>query len=98
MEVKEAIAATKAYVSDIYADENVSNIGLEEVMHDDARDQWKITVGFSRPWPAPRTRTLEILEGLGAASASRQSYKTLLPSSDGRVLSMVNREGVDVAG
>ena len=33
MEVKEAIAAAKRYISEIYADEQVTNFGLEEIEH-----------------------------------------------------------------
>jgi hypothetical protein len=33
MDTKEAIAAAKQYIKNIYADEQVTNLGLEEVEH-----------------------------------------------------------------
>ena len=52
IDVKEAVRAAKAFVADILAAENVTNIGLEEVRLDE--DQWVVTVGFSRPWDYPQ--------------------------------------------
>lgn len=49
-EVTEAIGIAKSYVRRAFAAENIQNLGLEEVEWDEARDLWRITVGFSRPW------------------------------------------------
>lgn len=40
MDVKEAIAAAKNYVNDIYAEEQVSNLGLEEIEYDENNKRW----------------------------------------------------------
>ena len=62
MDAKKAIAAAKRYVNDVYADEHVTNLGLEEeIEHILAAGNWVITLGFSRPWNTPRTRAQEIL-------------------------------------
>ena len=98
MDVKEAIATAKAYVKDIYADEELTNLGLEEVDHVLQAGNWVITLGFSRPWNTPRTRAQEILENLGAASPLRRSYKVITIAEDGTVLSMKNRSKVDAVG
>ena len=95
MEVKEAIAAAKRYISEIYADEQVTNFGLEEIEHPNSAGNWIITVAFSRPWNTPRTRAQEVLENLGAVSPLKRSYKIITITEDGTVLSMRNREKID---
>jgi uncharacterized protein YdeI (YjbR/CyaY-like superfamily) len=97
MDVKEAIAAAKKYVDEVYADEQVTNLGLEEVEHVLAAGNWVITLGFSRPWNTPRTRAQEVLENLGAVSSLRRSYKVITIADDGTVLSMRNRAKADAA-
>ncbi len=91
MDAKDAIATAKRYVSEVYADELVTNLGLEEIEHVPADGNWIITLGFSRPWNTPRTRAQEVLENLGAVSSLRRSYKVITVSDDGSVLSMKNR-------
>jgi hypothetical protein len=75
MDAKEAIATAKKYLADIYADENITNLGLEEVEHDRGAGNWAVTLAFSRPWNTPRTRAQEVLENLGGVSALKRSYK-----------------------
>ena len=50
MDVKEAARTARAHIADLFADENVQHVGLEEVEFDDVADVWNITIGFSRPW------------------------------------------------
>ena len=91
MDVKEAIAAAKSNISDIYADEHVTNLGLEEVEHIPSAGNWIVTLAFSRPWNTPRTRAQEVLESLGASSSLKRSYKVITVADDGTVLSMKSR-------
>ena len=98
MDVKEAIAAAKKYLIDIYADEEVSNLGLEEVEHTIPAGNWAVTLAFSRPWNTPRTRAQEVLENIGGVSALKRSYKVITMGEDGTVISMKNRVKEDVAG
>jgi uncharacterized protein YdeI (YjbR/CyaY-like superfamily) len=95
MDVKEAIATAKNYVKDIYAEEEVTNLGLEEIEHVPQAGNWVVTLGFSRPWNTPRTRAQEVLENLGAVSPLKRSYKVITISDDGTVLSMKNRVKAD---
>ena len=88
---KEAVAAAKTYLADIYADENISNLGLEEFEHDEAGKRWLVTLSFSRPWNTPRTRAQEVLENLGAVSSLQRAYKVVTLADDGTVLSMKTR-------
>jgi hypothetical protein len=88
MEVKQAVAIAKNYVGEIFAGESLTNVGLEEVEFDEMRGAWEITVGFSRPWDAKLPWVSPALQ----ADKSR-SYKVVrISDSDGRVLSIKNRE------
>ena len=69
MDLKEAIATAKQYIAEIYHDENVSDIELEEIEHEEGMNRWRVTVAFSRPWKTPKTRAQEVLENLGAVSS-----------------------------
>lgn len=97
MDVKDAIKVAKAYVTDVLADEAVSNLGVEETDFDPSSGGWNITLGFSRPWNTPRTRAQEVLENLGAVSSLRRSFKVLTVSGTGEVLSMKNRPRAEVS-
>lgn len=97
MDVKEAIAAAKKYINEVYADEQVTNLGLEEVEHILGAGNWVITLSFSRPWNTPRTRAQEVLENLGAVSSLKRSYKVVTMADDGTVLSMRDRAKADAA-
>jgi hypothetical protein len=91
MDVKEAARFAKDYISELFASEQITNVGLEEIEFDRRADMWKITVGFSRPW-----------DGSGAASIIlgqthlRRSYKVILvEDKTSRVESVKDRILVD---
>ncbi|GAC1338298.1 MAG: hypothetical protein NVSMB18_04500 [Acetobacteraceae bacterium] len=96
MDIKEAIVIAKGYVNEILAEEQVTNLGVEETEHDPRTGGWLITRGFSRPWNTPKTRAQEVLENLGAVSNLRRSFKVVSVSLDGQVVSMKNRQRADV--
>jgi len=50
MDVKQAVATAREYITDLFADDGVMNLGLEEVQYDETQGEWKVTIGFSRPW------------------------------------------------
>ena len=45
---KEAAQVAKKHVLDLFGDEGITDIGLEEIEMEG--DYWKITIGFSRKW------------------------------------------------
>jgi hypothetical protein len=83
MDVKQAVELAKTHVADLFAKEGVRNLGLEEAEYDDGSSQWKITVGFSRPWDEPNAFVLAPL---------RRTYKVVTIDAEGKVLSVKNRE------
>jgi hypothetical protein len=89
MNVKEAIKLAKEYVADVFGDENLYNLGLEEVEFDESDQTWKVTVGFSRPWNTVRNA----LTALAGEPAARRTYKVVrIRDSDREVVSVKGRE------
>ena len=92
MDVREVVRTAKLYVSEMLADEQVSNVGLEEIDHDTESNNWLVTIGFSRPWNSVRD-SVSILTG---DSAVKRVYRVVtVNDSTGRVLSMKKRESVE---
>jgi hypothetical protein len=48
MDVDQAVKIAKNWINEIYLEEGITNLGLEEVTTDGKN--WSITVAFSRPW------------------------------------------------
>lgn len=48
VDIKKAVRLALDYVRELYSDERILDLGLEEVKSTD--DTWIVTVGFSRPW------------------------------------------------
>jgi hypothetical protein len=88
MQVKEAVSAAKTYVADLFSDEHVKNIGLEEVEFDEGAGVWNITVGFSRPWDDENPITAQFR----FSQQMKRDYK-IVRISDGeqKVLSIKSR-------
>jgi hypothetical protein len=88
MDVKEAVDRAKATVADLFATEGVINLGLEEMEYDEAREQWRITVGFSRGWDNQGTLSI-------ALGNLKRTYKVVVIDKGGKALSVKNRETAD---
>lgn len=94
MDVKDAIAAAKAYVQQVYDAEAITNLSLEEVAFDRSSQNWLITIGFSRPDnDSFRTRARELLEASSGYVPRRRVQKVVSISDyDGAAVAMKNRE------
>ena len=89
MDVKEAVAKAKNYLGEIYGDEDISNIGLEEVEFDHSDKAWLITLGFSRPWEIPKNYFLQ------TDNLPKRSFKTIrIADKTGKVFSLKDRNSV----
>lgn len=86
MDVREAVALAKRYVGEVFADEPISDLGLEEVEFDDSSGTWLVTIGFWRQWQNP--------SGLaGSLLPRKRDYKVVrISDSDKRMISVKNRE------
>ena len=89
MDVKEAVQKASDYIHEVYTEEDVQHVALEEVVFDDKEAVWKVTIGFFRPW---NQRT-----GIGAALTEAywksRSFKVVqIDDSTGHVQSMTHRD------
>lgn len=86
MDVKEAVQTAKKYVTELFTDETIGNIGLEEVEFNNSSNNWEVTIGFSRPW-----QTNILVAALSNQQPTR-SYKLVYINDDSRkVLSLKDR-------
>ena len=85
MDVKEAVRAAKEHVAEIFADEPIENVGLEEVEFDELNGVWAVTIGFSRYWG----RSMDnVFRALGTA----RDFKVVrIEDETGRVQSVKHR-------
>lgn len=93
MDAKEAVSVAKGYAAELFADDEITGLGLEEVDYDFDEDEWKITVGFFQPWnledDAPVRKSFLAAE---PDYISRRSYKVVrIKDHDGQVLSVRDR-------
>ena len=87
MESKEAARTAKDYIIDLFADEAITDVGFEEVYFDHESNDWKITIGFHRPWDHRN----KLLTALGEQYPAR-SYKVVrIENEDGHVISVADR-------
>ena len=87
MDVRQAARTAKEYIIDLFDDEQVTNVGLEEVVFDDMSNNWKITIGFSRPWDQKNPLVIAV-----ADPRSARSYKVIrIDDNDGHVVSLTDR-------
>ena len=90
MNVQEAVNRARTYLAELYVDEKISNVGLEEVELDDKTNTWKITIGFSRPWDEPRNPFAVITN---QQTDLKRSYKLVQVNNEtGMILSVKNRD------
>lgn len=75
LDMKKASGLAKEYIADLFAPEEITNVGLEEIEFDSDTGNWKVTVGFSRPWDRIKNKT--VASSLGYPRAAR-SYKVVI--------------------
>ena len=87
MDVKQAVQTAKQHIADIFADESIMNVGLEEVEFNESGSVWEVTIGFSRSWGRPGDN---IVRALGGDMA--RTFKTVrIEDESGRVESIKHR-------
>ena len=87
MDVKAAARTAKECVADLFGDEEITQIGVEEVEFDSEAHDWNITVGFTRPWEHNGC----FIDALGNRWPAR-SYKVIrINDKDGHLISVKDR-------
>ena len=88
MDVKEAVATAKKYVGELFTQEGITNLGLEEIEFDEQAGEWRVTVGFSRPWDS-----VGGFASIAERINPRRSYKIVrISDRTGTVVSVKNRD------
>lgn len=90
MDVKAAVRTAKDYINTMYADEQISSVGLEEVKFEGGLpDTWDVTIGFFRSFAGePLTQLAAALQ----RDPRRRTYKIVrINDADGRVVAMLHR-------
>jgi hypothetical protein len=91
LEPSEAVRHAKGWLTSIYSDERIQNVGLEQVHWKGGN--WEITLGFDVFANHPLLGRLPA--GLGGPSRERCDYKVVvLSGKDNSVIEMRNREAV----
>ncbi len=86
---EEAVRAAKRWLAEIYADEAIARIALEEVRFRDGN--WEITLGFNRCDPESPAHQFKALEDVHARR--QRIYKVLVVAgNDNHVMEMRDRE------
>ena len=84
LQVKEAIQTAKEWLADTLSDENLTDVGLEEINFEESKKLWRVTLGFSRPWDLRSNALTAVIGGNGP----KRAYKVITVTDDGRVLDM----------
>ena len=85
MDVKQAVQTAKEHVVELFADEPIENVGLEEVEFDELGEVWVVTIGFSRFWGSSGDN---LVRALGTA----RDFKIVrIEDESGRVQSVKHR-------
>ena len=94
MYVKDAARAAAAYVADLFAEEGIHHIGLEEVTFDDEKKVWNVTMGFFRDLDRHTGLAAAIgsSPGIDASSWRKRTFKIVsVDDRTGEVLSLKHR-------
>ena len=83
LDVKEAVQKAKEYISEVFADETIRGVRLEEVALDEGTHIWQVTIGFHR-----------MVDGfLPALAAEERAFKVVqIDDRSGRVVAITHRD------
>ena len=85
----EAVQAAKEYILEVFKDEEIARVGLEELELKDAI--WKVTIGFQRSWRTDSSDPLPRV--LFPPLKTDRIYKTVqIRDDDGSVISLKHRD------
>ena len=90
MDAREAVGASRSYLAKLYREEEIDDVGLEEIEFDEASSMWSVTIGFSPPGTAGLPPFANMPPPV--IQAATRSYKVLrIDDSSGRVDSIEDR-------
>ena len=93
IEIKKAVQAAFALLSELYDTKKYKDMLLEEVQLSNDKASWLITIGFSRPAPS-----INIMESFGSKKYVRTFKQFRIDAETGQLISMTNRQLELMAG
>jgi hypothetical protein len=95
MNMRGAVAAAKFHLMQLFQEENITNVGLEEAEYDENRGQWRVTISFTRNWqPLEEGGALSAAIARAALDRQRSHKVVTIDNGDGEIVSVKNREMV----
>ena len=86
MDAHEAVGAAKSHVLEMFADEDIHSIGLEEIRFEKGSEAgWAVTIGFARDWRNDTSLMRTI-------TPPPRTYKIVKLAADGSLRSITNRD------
>lgn len=82
LDMREAVRTAKRFITEYFDDEEITEIGLEEIKYQG--DALNITIGFVRPWDSSR-------DYLTRELTKQRSYKVVRIDRNGNVESLMDR-------
>lgn len=94
MDAKEAVQIAKSCVNDLFGEDGVDDVRLEEIEHDEMDGTWSVTLGFLRRNAAPERPVSGLLAALDAVQARTRVLRVVnIRGGDGAVLSVKQPRG-----
>ena len=86
MDIKEAVKTAKQHVVELFEDEGIYYVGLEEIKFETDSHEWLVTVGFERRWdrtPGPISAML--------VPNTKRTYKLVrIDDKNGEILALTD--------
>ena len=89
LNVREAVLKSRNFIKDLYVNEPIGEVRVEEIELEEHEGKWYVTIGFIRLWDRPSSA---IAEARGKSKESNRVHKSVgIRDSDGEVVSMTDR-------
>ena len=74
-----AVKEARNFFTQVFKDENIENVELEEIVFDETEHLWRITFGFFRLWTPPQNPLLPNFHG----PERKRQFKVVMLDDDG---------------
>lgn len=99
IEVTEAVKLARQFAADLFAGEDIKNLGLEEVVFEESDNEWRITLGYdshrvktTKTAPSPYSAVSAIIPS-NIEKETLREYKTFrIGADDGSFKGMLIRD------
>ena len=91
MVATEAVQAAKDYILELFQDEKIARVGLEELEFRATDEMWEVTIGFERLWHSDSPARLGTVL-LAPPTKPHRTYKTVCVRDDGTIVSLKHRD------